>query len=114
MKVKHLVLVSSLVFCAYANPVEVTQSQDLANPVQVTPQAPATQAYPQNPVYPQYPQQNYTGFLPQKAMNYIQRNYPNTFIKDIDFEGYGWEVELSNNLDVYFDRNGNFLGAKWD
>ena len=59
------------------------------------------------------PYQGYYG-LPQKAMNTIQKTYPGVYIKDIDFEGYGFKVELTNFMEMYFDRNGNFLCQKCD
>lgn len=59
-----------------------------------------------------YVQQNYG--LPPKIMETINKMYPGAWIKDIDYEGYGYEIELGNHMDLYFDRNGNFLGQKYD
>ncbi|KAA6225035.1 MULTISPECIES: PepSY-like domain-containing protein [unclassified Campylobacter] len=140
MKTKILLISSGLLFCACSNPLPIStppstyqqgytqqgyyqqnqgvyQQQD--NQTQYTqPEQYQQQNYyqnsQQNPYLPQYPVQNYSGILPQNVINYIQSNYPNTFITDIDYKGYGWEVELSNNLEVFFDKNGNYLGAQWD
>lgn len=41
---------------------------------------------------------------------YVQTNYPEPiFIKGIDKESFGFEVELSNDLDLIFDTNGEFV-----
>lgn len=61
-----------------------------------------------NPAY----LQNYG--LPPKIMQTINQMYPGVYIKDIDYEGYSYEVELGNRMDLYFDRNGNLLGQKYD
>ena len=74
--------------------------------VQSQPNAYATPYAPQ-------PQHYYQG-LPQKITSTIQQMYPGVFIRDVDFEPYGYEVELSNMMELYFDANGNLLGQKWD
>ncbi|AJC85322.1 DUF2874 domain-containing protein [Campylobacter peloridis] len=57
--------------------------------------------------------QNYYG-LSKPIMDKIQNSFPGAFIVDVDWEEYGYEVKLSNNMEMFFDRNGNFLGQKWD
>ena len=84
---------------AFAN--EAAQNQVAPTPV------PPTQY--NNP----QPYQGYYG-LPKKAMDTIQKTYPGVYIKDIDFKAYGFKVELANFMEMYFDRDGNFLGQKWD
>lgn len=60
------------------------------------------------------PPQHYLQGLPQKIMTTIQQMYPGVFIVDVDFEPYGYEIELSNRMEMHFDKNGNLLGQKWD
>lgn len=45
----------------------------------------------------------------QKITAYINANYPNTTVIEVDVEGQRIEVELSNNVELIFDSNGNFL-----
>lgn len=47
-------------------------------------------------------------------MDKIQSSFPGAFIVDVDWEEFGYEIKLSNNMEMFFDRNGNFLGQKWD
>lgn len=48
-------------------------------------------------------------FIPEKIAEYIAANYDGLFITGIDTEPTGYEVELSNDQDVKFDSEGNFL-----
>ncbi|HEC1746126.1 TPA: PepSY-like domain-containing protein [Campylobacter lari] len=57
--------------------------------------------------------QNYYGFS-KPIMDKIQSSFPGAFIVDVDWEEFGYEIKLSNNMEMFFDRNGNFLGQKWD
>ena len=50
-----------------------------------------------------------TAFIPETMANYLAENYADLFISGIDSEPTGYEVELSNDLDVKFDLDGNFL-----
>ena len=57
--------------------------------------------------------------LPQAILDYISQNYPNATIvkaerEEDDDEDYAYEVELSNGIELYFDKNGNFLYAEND
>lgn len=120
MKTKSIFAILALTsLSALANPTtqDVTLPQQQVVPQAQPPvQAPAPQTYapqPQPYAQPPYPQQNYYG-LPQKIMTTIQKMYPGTFIKDVDWEPYGYEIELSNRMEMHFDRNGNLLGQKWD
>lgn len=45
----------------------------------------------------------------KKIQIYVTTNYPNQFVTSIDKEKTTVEVELSNDLDLVFDLQGNFL-----
>lgn len=47
--------------------------------------------------------------VPEKIQTYVTTNYPNQFVTSIDNEKTTVEVELSNNVDLVFDLQGNFL-----
>ncbi|WKL50535.1 PepSY-like domain-containing protein [Flavobacterium pectinovorum] len=47
--------------------------------------------------------------IPEKINTYATANYANLFITSIDKEPTYIEVELSNNLELVFDLQGNFL-----
>ncbi|GHA34381.1 hypothetical protein GCM10007103_14750 [Salinimicrobium marinum] len=49
------------------------------------------------------------GIVPQKIAEYVSENYPDFFITGIDTETTGYEIELSNDLDVLFDTEENFI-----
>ncbi|MCA4810454.1 PepSY-like domain-containing protein [Empedobacter stercoris] len=49
-----------------------------------------------------------TGFVPAKISTYVKRSFPNTKITKIERERNGFEVKLSNGLELKFDENGNF------
>ena len=49
------------------------------------------------------------GIVAQKIAEYVSENYPDLFITGIDTESNGYEVELSNDLDVFFDTEENFV-----
>ena len=48
--------------------------------------------------------------VPAKISSYVSKNYPSLGIEKIERKRYGYEVELTNDLDVKFDLSGNFLG----
>ncbi|MCC7224699.1 MAG: PepSY-like domain-containing protein [Chitinophagales bacterium] len=49
--------------------------------------------------------------LPAAINDYVAANYPGTSIVEADSEDNGgFEIELSNGIEMYFDANGNFLG----
>lgn len=66
------------------------------------------------PSYPYAPQGHYYQALPQNIMETIQKMYPGVFITDVDWEPYGYEIELSNKMEMHFDTKGNLLGQKYD
>ena len=86
-------------------------AQTPAPQAQMPAQAPAYAPYPQ--AYPQVPQ-HYTRGLPASITQTVQQMYPGSFIVDVDFEGYGYEIKLNNYMELFFDTNGKFLGQKWD
>lgn len=49
------------------------------------------------------------GILPENIASYIAENYTSLFVTEIDTEADALEVNLSNDLDVFFDSEGNFL-----
>lgn len=48
------------------------------------------------------------GFIPAPIKNYSSRNFPNTYIVKIEKKRWSYKAELSNGLELEFDRNGNF------
>ena len=46
--------------------------------------------------------------IPTKILNYCTKSFPNTNIKKIEKSRWKYEVELSNDLDLEFDSDGNF------
>lgn len=106
MRAKICVAILALsAISAVANPA------NSANPPVQTPQ---TQAPAGVPTYPYAPQQHYHQALPQNIMETIQKMYPGVFITDVDWEPYGYEIELSNRMEMHFDTKGNLLGQKYD
>lgn len=47
--------------------------------------------------------------LPKALVNYVRKNYKGTKIIGVDKKNNKYEIELSNGLDLEFDRAGNFL-----
>ena len=50
-----------------------------------------------------------TSFIPEAVVTYVQENYENAGINNIDKEKNGFDVELTNGLDLIFDTNGQFV-----
>lgn len=50
-----------------------------------------------------------SSLVPAGIANYVKNNYKGVNIVSLDKERYGYSVELSNGLDMEFDKNGNFL-----
>ena len=48
--------------------------------------------------------------IPAKIKSYVSQNYSSCGIEKIERKRYGYEVELTNDLDLKFDHNGKFLG----
>lgn len=47
-------------------------------------------------------------FIHASIKNYAAKNFPNTFIVKIEKKLWSCKIELSNGIDLEFDRNGNF------
>ncbi|MBP5570976.1 MAG: PepSY-like domain-containing protein [Prevotella sp.] len=47
--------------------------------------------------------------VPAAIANYVKKNYAGTKIVKIDKERYGYEVELSNDMDLKFDKQGQLV-----
>lgn len=48
-------------------------------------------------------------------LSYVNQHYSaSVYIRDIDKEHYGYEVELSNDVELKFDNSGNFMSAETD
>ena len=50
------------------------------------------------------------GVVPVNIQGYITEHYPTSGIDKIERKRYGYEVELTNDLDLKFDSNGRFVG----
>ena len=48
--------------------------------------------------------------IPVKISDYVSNHYKSLGVEKIERKRYGYEVELTNDLDLKFDLNGNFLG----
>jgi hypothetical protein len=52
--------------------------------------------------------------LPQAILDYVATNYPNQSIVKAEIDDNMYEVELNNDVELYFDLAGNFLFAEFD
>lgn len=50
-----------------------------------------------------------TSFVLAPIVGYVKENYPNDGINSIDREKHGFDVELTNALDLEFDAAGKFI-----
>jgi len=48
--------------------------------------------------------------IPAAITKYVKANFPNNAIIKIDKKHSGYEIELNNDMELKFDKNGNFLG----
>ena len=48
--------------------------------------------------------------IPAAISKYVKANFPNTTIVKIDKKYGGYDVELNTDLELVFDKNGNFIG----
>lgn len=46
--------------------------------------------------------------LPQRIADYIRKNFPDNTVISVDKDTREYEVKLNNDLELKFDRNGNF------
>jgi len=47
--------------------------------------------------------------VPEQVRNYVKANFPNAFITEWGRDDFGYKAELSNGLDLEFNRNYEFL-----
>ena len=47
--------------------------------------------------------------VPTSILSYVKEKYPNAGINSLEKERHGYDVELTNGLDLVFDTNGNFV-----
>lgn len=50
-----------------------------------------------------------TGFIPVAVKNYVAKHYPNEKITHIDYGHKDLDVDLTNNIDLEFTKEGKFL-----
>lgn len=50
------------------------------------------------------------GIVPPAIQDYVTTNFPAYGINEISVEKYGYEIELTNGLDLPFDQSGVFIG----
>ena len=50
------------------------------------------------------------GVVPAAIQGYITEHYPSLGIEKIERKRYGYEVELTNDLDLKFNSSGKFIG----
>jgi hypothetical protein len=50
-----------------------------------------------------------TNIIPKNISKYIAKNYSNQHVTKIERERYGYNVKLSNHLELEFNRAGNFV-----
>lgn len=53
-----------------------------------------------------------TAFFPKAIKDYLEANFAGIGVESIDKEPHGYELELVNDSDLYFDGNGKFLRQK--
>jgi len=51
-----------------------------------------------------------SSLVPQAIQQYVKTKYGKHVITKIDKERYGYEIELSNDLDLKFTKKGQFIG----
>ncbi|MDO4790109.1 MAG: PepSY-like domain-containing protein [Porphyromonas sp.] len=49
--------------------------------------------------------------VPAGISEYVKRNYPRTFVVELKKRAFGFEVELANDVEIRFDKNGSRIGA---
>ncbi|MBP3832995.1 MAG: PepSY-like domain-containing protein [Bacteroidaceae bacterium] len=45
----------------------------------------------------------------QRGRTYAKTNYPETIISKLTKKTYGYKIELSDDVDLRFDQQGNFI-----
>ena len=51
------------------------------------------------------------GILPANTVQYLTAKFPMNFATKVKYEHKRYEVGLNNDLDLLFNKNGNFMGA---
>ncbi|WP_297810637.1 PepSY-like domain-containing protein [uncultured Helicobacter sp.] len=114
-----LLFSSSALLANPTTPIEETiplqnQTQQTAPTVNQIPptQGNMTPTQPMN-TYPNNAMGGYSASL-QNIFTKVQQIYPGSFITDVDYKGFGYEIEINDSLELLFDMNGNLLWQKWD
>lgn len=47
--------------------------------------------------------------IPNRIAQHVKKNFPNVFIKELKKRRQGYEIELSNGLDLIFNKAGKFV-----
>ncbi len=47
--------------------------------------------------------------IPEAIRNYAKKNYPNIPVVKIEKKSYGYQIELANDIDLKFNKQGKFL-----
>lgn len=55
-----------------------------------------------------------TAFIPESVKNYVAKNHPNEKITHIDYGHKDLDVDLTNNIDLEFTKEGKILKDKKD
>lgn len=55
-----------------------------------------------------------TGFIPEAVKDYVAKNHPNEKITHIDYGHKDLDVDLTNNIDLEFTKDGKILKDKKD
>ncbi|WP_051604757.1 PepSY-like domain-containing protein [Helicobacter rodentium] len=77
-------------------------------------QQPAPMQPMHNMSYPNNMAGGYGGASLQKVFAKVQQMYPGSFVTDVDYKGFGYEIEINDSLELLFDMGGNLLWQKWD
>jgi hypothetical protein len=51
------------------------------------------------------------GILPTNIEQYVSANFPANFATKIKYDDRRYEVDMNNELELIFDKNGAFMGA---
>lgn len=61
---------------------------------------------------------SYTGVpasvIPAAITTYVTTNYPDTLIIEVESNWNNFELKLANQWELFFDKDGKFLGQKFD
>lgn len=50
--------------------------------------------------------------VPKAIQNYVKTNFPNNAIEKIEKERYGYDIELTNDISMKFNKQGTFIRMK--